>query len=107
MHEQELRAFVLVSETGRIDAAAQQLGSSRLVVGQLIASLEQALQAQLFVHSVRGVQLTPIGKKLLPSVRAALALFQGIKEVSGAAESRGTAYPRDITPFPENRPRTV
>jgi DNA-binding transcriptional LysR family regulator len=83
MHERELRAFALIAEIGRMDMAAERLGYSQPAISYQIKCLEQSLRAKLLVRNTSGVRLTAEGKMILPSVKAALVLIDGIKEVTG------------------------
>lgn len=82
MHERELRAFALIAEVGRMDLAAKELGYSQPAISYQIKCLEQALGAQLFTRDSTGARLTREGHMILPSVRAALMLFDSIRETA-------------------------
>ncbi len=81
MHERELRAFVLVADSGRIDQAATELGHSQPAVSYQIRCLEQDLGMKLFIRNAAGLRLTPEGAMVLPTVRAILALIEGIRGI--------------------------
>ncbi|MEU3373724.1 MULTISPECIES: LysR family transcriptional regulator [unclassified Streptomyces] len=82
MHERELRAFVSIAETGRMDQAAKCLGYSQPAVSYQIKCLEQTLGTKLFVRDSTGTRLTREGRMILPSARAMLSLFESIKSVA-------------------------
>lgn len=82
MHERELRAFVSIAETGRMDQAAKCLGYSQPAVSYQIKCLEQTLGTKLFVRDSTGARLTREGRMILPSARAMLSLFESIKSVA-------------------------
>jgi DNA-binding transcriptional LysR family regulator len=84
MHERELRAFVAVVETGRMDRAAATLGYSQPAVSYQIKCLEQELGVRLFGRRPDGVQLTREGAMVLPTARAVLALLDGIRNLASA-----------------------
>lgn len=88
MHEREFRAFVSIAEIGRMDMAARALGYSQPAISYQIKCLEQALGTKLFTRDPAGARLTREGSMILPSVRAVLALIDGIKEIRRA--DRGT-----------------
>lgn len=99
MHERELRAFVAVVEAGRMDRAALSLGYSQPAISYQIKCLEQELGTRLFSRYPDGVQLTQDGAMVLPAARAALALFEGIKDVTeraARASSRGVEQRRPM-----------
>lgn len=82
MDERELRAFLSIATIGRMDMAAKALGYSQPAVSYQIKCLEQNLGFKLFTRDSTGARLTREGQMILPSVRAALALFDGIRESS-------------------------
>lgn len=95
MHERELRAFVLIAQTGRMDLAAKELGYSQPAISYQIKCLERALGVRLFLRSPGGARLTAEGQVILPSVKAALMLFDGIKSTSRRAPD-GLAQPASM-----------
>ena len=82
MQDRELRAFIAVVESGRMDRAALALGYSQPAVSYQIKCLEQELGTRLFSRYPDGVQLTRQGEMVLPAARAVLALLEGIKEIT-------------------------
>lgn len=82
MHERELRAFVATADTGRMDRAADALGYSQPAISYQIKCLEQELGMQLFGRRPNGLVLNSNGAMVLPFVRAALALIDGIKAMA-------------------------
>ncbi|WP_306663034.1 helix-turn-helix domain-containing protein [Streptomyces alkaliphilus] len=83
MHEREFRAFVSIAETGRMDAAARQLGYSQPAITYQIKCLERSLGFKLFTRHPSGARLTGDGRMILPSVRAVLMLIDSIREPHG------------------------
>ncbi|MEU5720043.1 LysR family transcriptional regulator [Streptomyces sp. NPDC020403] len=79
MHERELRAFVSVAETGRMDAAARQLGYSQPAITYQIQCLERSLGFKLFTRHPGGARLTRGGRSVLPSAQAVLTLMNDIR----------------------------
>jgi Transcriptional regulator len=61
----DLRFFLEVSRRGRLVGAAQRLGVDHTTVSRRIASLEQALNTQLFDRTPNGYSLTEAGRRLL------------------------------------------
>lgn len=82
MHERELRAFVSIADTGRMDRAADELGYSQPAISYQIKCLERKVGARLFRRDWDCLRLTNAGQMILPSVRAVLALMDGIRNVS-------------------------
>ncbi|MEU5658042.1 LysR family transcriptional regulator [Streptomyces sp. NPDC047737] len=82
MHERELKAFVSVAETGRMDAAARRLGYSQAAITYQIQCLERSLGFKLFTRHPSGARLTRDGRSVLPSARAALMLMGDMRSPS-------------------------
>lgn len=79
MHEREIRAFVKIAEIGRMDLAAKELGYSQPALSYQVKCLEQELRTRLFDRDTLGARLTAEGRAILPSAKAMLALFDGIR----------------------------
>jgi len=78
----DLHCFLTVVQQGSMAKAAAQLGISQPSVSEVIADLEQALDARLFDRRPRGVEPTPYGKVLLKRTRAVFdELRQGVGEI--------------------------
>ena len=92
MNDRELKAFVLIAETGRMDVAAKMLGYSQPAISYQIKSLESTLGTKLFVRDSTGARLTREGRMILPAARAALALLTSLRE----ATSDGQEPPLDL-----------
>jgi DNA-binding transcriptional LysR family regulator len=97
MHERELRAFVAVVEAGRMDRAAVTLGYSQPAISYQIKCLEQQLGTRLFTRNSDGAVLTPEGVMVLPSARAILTLFEGIKELTATVGGRAAPMAATVT----------
>jgi DNA-binding transcriptional LysR family regulator len=98
MHERELRAFALIAEIGRMDMAAKHLGYSQPAISYQIKCLEQSLRAKLLIRNTLGARLTPEGRMILPSVKAVLALLDGMKEVSAPAKASPGGHDHPVPP---------
>lgn len=61
----DLRSFLAVVRTGRLTAAASQLGIDHSTLSRRIASLEDALQVRLFDRLSTGYVLTEAGESLI------------------------------------------
>ncbi len=78
----DLHLFFTVVQHGSMAKAAAQLGISQPSVSEVIADLEQTLDARLFDRRPRGVEPTLYGKALLARTRAAFdELRQGVKDI--------------------------
>jgi len=78
----DLHLFLTVVQYGSMASAAVQLGISQPNVSEVIADLEQALDARLFDRRPRGVEPTMYGEALLKRTRAVFdELRQGVKDI--------------------------
>ena len=90
----QLNAFLAAVETGSIRAAARRLNLSQAALTKALRELEEDLGASLIQRSVRGVQLTESGARLL--VRARLITQQAqlarseLQQLQGADEGTVT-----------------
>ncbi|MEX3929354.1 LysR family transcriptional regulator [Paraburkholderia sp. BR10936] len=80
-----VRAFLLVSEVGSFDLAAQRLSIEASTVSRYIANLESDLGIVLFYRSARGVELTDSGAMFRERVNVA---FRGVGEARRAVSDR-------------------
>lgn len=61
----QLKYFLKIAELGSISAASRQLFIAQPALTHHISALENDLEVKLFARSVKGVQLTPAGEKLV------------------------------------------
>jgi DNA-binding transcriptional LysR family regulator len=73
-----LKAFVQVTRSGSITAAASALGCSQPGLSQRIQTLERKLDCPLFHREPPGVRLTPAGDAVLPLARVLLAMTDAV-----------------------------
>ena len=66
-----LRAFEAAARLGGFAAAATELGVTPGAVTAHVKALEDRLGAALFARDAKGVQLTPLGARVLPEFTAA------------------------------------
>jgi DNA-binding transcriptional LysR family regulator len=64
-----LKDFLAVGASGSLSQAARRLGVSQPTLTRRMAALEEALHAELFRRSPRGLELTEAGEALLPPAR--------------------------------------
>jgi DNA-binding transcriptional LysR family regulator len=69
----QLRAFVVVVQTGSFSRAARSLGMSQSALSQAIRQLEDELQVRLLDRTTRSVQLSKVGADFLPGIQRLLA----------------------------------
>ena len=74
-----LRSFLLIAETGNLTHAANRLGRTQSAVSVQLRNLEDSLGVALFDRSVKGMQLTNAGERLLPKAEAAVAQLQDMQ----------------------------
>jgi len=88
MDTQNLKAFLLVAETGSFSLAAEKLHLTQPAVSKRIALLEEQLGTGLFDRIGRNISLTEAGNALLPHARAVQleleAARQSVRDLSGA-----------------------
>lgn len=100
----DLRVFLHVAEAQSLTAAAKTLGLSQPTVTQRVQTLEDRLQARLFVRSAQGVALTDAGKQILDQARtmerAARDVDRVVRERDSLLEGRvKVAAPEGIAGF--------
>ncbi|MEW9583410.1 LysR family transcriptional regulator [Paraburkholderia sp. DGU8] len=88
MKLQQLQAFVAAAHHRSLRAAARELGVTQPAVTHTIRDLENALNAELMVLSVRGIELTACGLALLPRAEQLLGdmrrTVEAVEQVKGA-----------------------
>ncbi|MFM0737325.1 LysR substrate-binding domain-containing protein [Paraburkholderia xenovorans] len=83
MKLQHLQAFVAAAHHRSLRAAARELGVTQPAVTHTIRELESALNAELMVRSVRGIELTACGLALLPRAEQLLGDMRRTVEAVG------------------------
>ena len=64
----DLRYFLRAAQSHTLAGAARALGVEHSTIGRRLAALEQALGAPVVLRNPDGLQLTPLGERLLPLV---------------------------------------
>ena len=83
----DLHLFFTVVQHGSMAKAAAQLGISQPSVSEVIANLEQTLDARLFDRRPRGVEPTLYGRALLTRTRAVFdELRQGVNDIEALSD---------------------
>ena len=80
------RAFVAIGELGSLTRAALFLDSNQSLLSRQINALERECGARLFTRTGRGVELSEVGQRIFPQVRALLQDAQRLEQ-----EIRGDA----------------
>lgn len=92
MDTQNLKAFLLVAETGSFSVAAQKLHLTQPAVSKRVAQLEEQLNVSLFDRIGRTIRTTEAGEALLPHARAVQlelqAAEQSVRDLSGEVRGR-------------------
>jgi DNA-binding transcriptional LysR family regulator len=92
MDTQNLKAFLLVAETGSFSMAAQKLHLTQPAVSKRVAQLEEQLNVTLFDRIGRTINLTEAGQALLPHARAVQlelqAAEQSVRDLAGEVRGR-------------------
>jgi DNA-binding transcriptional LysR family regulator len=92
MDTQNLRAFLLVAETGSFSQAAQKLHLTQPAVSKRVAQLEEQLNISLFDRIGRTISTTEAGEALLPHARAVQlelqAAEQSVRDLAGEVRGR-------------------
>ncbi|GLZ38155.1 LysR family transcriptional regulator [Actinokineospora sp. NBRC 105648] len=113
MHLDAVRTFVVVAETGMVQAAADILRITQQAASKRISSLERELGVTLFVRGARGVRLTVDGQALLPHARelvrvaerAAAAVTPGRRALRIDVVNRRGAVSNALQSFYRQSPR--
>lgn len=79
---QKYVAFLKVIEVGSFTKAAELLGYTQPALSQMIAALEKELSVKLLYRSRYGIQLTPEGKRLLPSIQSAVLQYRSMRRLA-------------------------
>lgn len=92
MEIRQLKAFLIIAETGTFTAAAARVHVTQAAISMQIRQLEKEVGAQLFVRTPRRVILTEAGEKLLTRAYAMMrdhdAALEEIAELTGAERGR-------------------
>ena len=81
MDIQNIRAFLMVAETGSFSRAAEKLFITQPAVSKRIATLEESLDCPLFDRLGKNVHLTQAGKALIPSYQRIVAELAESKRI--------------------------
>lgn len=82
MDIRDLMYFETIAEMGHLGHAAEQLGRTQPALTKCLRRLEDAIGAELFTRSGRGLQLTKVGEVLLArGSKLRLAMDETLREV--------------------------
>jgi DNA-binding transcriptional LysR family regulator len=86
--------FVAVAEVGSLTRATERLHLTQPAITRQLRALERELGAVLLSRSPKGVALTPVGERVLPHAREAVAAVRACREAAGAGGVDGSTRPR-------------
>ncbi|URI07491.1 LysR substrate-binding domain-containing protein [Aquincola tertiaricarbonis] len=80
------RAFLAIGELGSLTRAALFLDSNQSLLSRQLNALERECGTRLFTRTGRGVELSEVGRRIFPQVKALLADAQQLeREIRGEA----------------------
>lgn len=100
MEIRHLATFLKIIETGSYTAAAAELGYTQSTITSHMQTLEQSVGGEVFTYFNRKLQLTALGKELIPLAEDLLATHDKIKNMQKTDGLRGTlrvAAPESLT----------
>ncbi|MEZ4871351.1 MAG: LysR family transcriptional regulator [Bdellovibrionales bacterium] len=80
IHLSDIDNFVEVAKLGNLSRAAQRLGLSQPALSHCIHRVENALEAELFFRSKKGMELTPQGKRFFEQAHTLTNQWQQLVE---------------------------
>jgi DNA-binding transcriptional LysR family regulator len=86
MELRQLQHFVAVAEEQQFTRAARRVNIVQSALSSSIRTLEEELQARLFVRTTRRVQLTPAGRAFLGKAREALDAIEAARALVAEVE---------------------
>lgn len=75
-------ALLKIIEVGSFTKAAELLGYTQPALSQMIASLEKELSIRILYRSRYGIQLTPEGERLYPSIQNAVRQYEVMRQTA-------------------------
>lgn len=101
MDAKKLKHFIRLAETNSFHEAAKLLSISQPALSKSIKSLEEQLGLTLFERTSRKLELTEIGKALLPQARIAVLKVDNIQQIAKQhLDSENSSLNLGIGPYP-------
>lgn len=100
MEIRHLRTFMTIVEIGSYTGAASQLGYTQSTITSHIQALEHEIGGELFTYVKRNLQLTYLGRELIPLAEDLLSTHEQIKNMRSTQEINGVlkvAAPESLT----------
>jgi len=94
MDIQNIRAFLMVAETGSFSRAAERLYITQPAISKRISGLEDALDCKLFDRLGKSIVLTQAGEALIPGYRNILAEIDESERIVSALRNRVSGHLR-------------
>ena len=91
---QKWRAFLAIGELGSLTRAALFLNSNQSLLSRQLNALERECGTRLFVRTGRGVELSDVGQRIFPQVRALLPTPSNWKARSASRRATPAAVSR-------------
>lgn len=96
----DLRYFLAAARAGTLSGAARALGVRHTTIGRRLAALEAALGVSLVVRHPQGIEVTPLGQKLLPLSEDLERVMQAMTDFARSGMQRvRLALPTGFSPF--------
>jgi DNA-binding transcriptional LysR family regulator len=80
---EDLRYFLRAAETKSLSGAARRMGVKHTTLGRRLSSLERSLGATVVTRGPSGLELTPLGERLLPLAAEIDRVVASIAEIAG------------------------
>jgi DNA-binding transcriptional LysR family regulator len=84
----DLRLFLAVAEVGSLNRAAPRLGLGQATVSRRLSELEATVGHALFVRSVTGVTLTPVGQQMVEPIKRMAEWANEVSRAVAQGDSR-------------------
>jgi DNA-binding transcriptional LysR family regulator len=100
MEIRHLITFMTIVEIGSYTGAASKLGYTQSTITSHIQALEHEIGGELFTYVKRNLQLSPIGRELIPLAEDLLSTHEQIKNMRSTQEVKGVlkvAAPESLT----------
>lgn len=78
LKQQHLRLILRISETGKLQTAADDLAMSQPAASRILADIETEVQSPLFERTPKGMITTPIGKSFERHARLIITNFESL-----------------------------
>ena len=92
MDIQNIRAFLMVAETGSFSRAADKLFITQPAISKRISTMEFSLDCQLFDRLGKNIQLTQAGKALIPSYQRIMAEISEAERIISTLRSEVSGH---------------